>query len=967
VADTRLLESGGRRLLESGGYRLLESAIVAPRHFWRIIILDPNLHVVDIPQSDIESWSFKSSLNGGSGTGQLIFVRDFNKIGALGEGYTVMIWFWSEGQTMPTDPYYSGTIVDELDQEQLDARGRITVQLRGDATQLDRAIVTSTVTGGIGGTTPMPDAVTYISTLCSQYQPPSFLGANLPSSMFQLWPLQFDGTKLGACIDTVVKQSLDPSGHSFVWFVKTNRLGQRQVVVQLDQNPNVVPGATFSYQWPSITCDQYKIQNIYRNIINVVAIYGGKDPTTGQQVYQVAQDATSIGTAGRGAWEDKLSVPALISNAAALSYAQTWLAQNAYPTASGTARLLNPDPSVVPGRWVQFNEVPATSVSASVIKQVKIAEVDVQCDGQRIQQTLNTNSPIPYLDEAIYRLGQNVSAQGAIQNKPLPVNTQTLFVIAGGAVSLASSSPAKINITACTCVFASTGQISVAAVGPINVTDSTTSATGDGDYTVWANAAGTFTIAKGIPPAPSATSQLIAKISVVAGTPFVTDARTLMAQPALDTTQQLQVSGTPTFPTPPNAGAGAFDQPVNFTLVAPYGTRANAGLANLQLGWRATGSSVTIAPCGSEITPNATGVYSGVVPGIGAGTSVDIYVRGLDTHDLPTLLPSATQGWVYLGTVINQQADVQFIGASMDLSTGYLTISDTAIHPTKQSYTMPPGGVGSVVEASWASKTGVTNNDPNIYAMYDPVAQNGYKCYWSGTDQQVHIQKVTSGASTPLVASTLTVAHDTTKFHNLRFTLSLMASGSILLAAKLDGVLMCTTTDSSSPYTTGTIAAQFGGVATTNYIDSKTLEIVIGGAPGSSLIKSQGSIIPATIPGYVLTINSPTAGSHPGSRVFGTLISTMAYPDGSSQVYNPESLVTDSSGADGTWYYMVGIVIATNSAIFYLSQSAPTVAQTQPFLADGVVPVTTGQSIVVPAGSFATVTTASSIPKRYIG
>jgi hypothetical protein len=960
---SKLLLPGG-----IGGALILDGPIAQQRHFWRIIILDRNLHLVDIPQSDIESWSCKSSLNGGSGTGQIVFVRDFNKIGALSYGYTVMIWFWSEGQTMPTDPYYSGLIIDELDQEQLEARGRITVNLRGDSSLLDAGIVTSTVTGGIGGATPMPDAALYLNTLITTYQPPSFLAPVIPSSMFQLWPLQFDGTKLGACIDTVCKQSLDPSGHSFVWFVKTNRLGQRQVIIQLDQNPNVVAGATFSYQWPGITCDQYKIQNIYRNILNVVAIYGGKDPITGVQVYQVAQDATSI--ASFGVWEDKLSVPALLSNAAALSYAQTWLAQNSSPTASGTTRMLNPDPSILAGRWVQFNETPATSTTAVVIKQVKIAEVDVQCSGQRIAQTLNTSSPIPYLDEAIYRLGQNVAASGAIQNKPLPVNTQTLFVIAGGAVSLASSSPAKITITACTLVFPIVGQITIAALGATTVADTTTSATGDGDYTVWAKSTGSFSISKGLPPSPSTTMQLIAKISVVAGTPFVTDARTLMAAPAIDTTQPLVLSGSVTIGAPPNAGAGAYDQPISFTLQSPFGTTANTGLAKLQLGWRATGSSVAIAPSGADITPNASGSYSGTLLGLGSGTSIDIYVRGMDSHDLSTTLPSATQGWLYLATVIHQQADVQFVGAVLDLSTGYLTINDANVHPTTQPYSLPPAGVGSLLDVSFNHKSGSTAVSPAIWHFYSATSgDNGYQCFWFASDGKIYFEKWTAGAPSILAISATAVTRDATTFHNLRFITTEMASGAVNLTAILDGQLMLQYTDSSSPYTSGLVAAQFRDAVAANVIDQKTIEITLGGTPSSSILKSQGSVVPSTLPQVTITICSPTYAISPGQRIVEISSSALqiTFADLSQiPIASTNFLVNDTSGVDGVWYYSVAIVLATMTGIFYLSQTAPTPAQLVQFVADGVLPLLVGQSLTVPAGGIGTNIAAVGVSRRYI-
>lgn len=690
-----LLEDGvSKYVLEDGsGDYLLDAGLAQRRHFWQILIFDQNNHLVDIPQSDIEQWSCKSLLNGGYGAGQLVFVRDFNKIGQLGYGYSVLIWFWTEGQPKPLDPWYSGTLNDELDQEQLDARGRITVNVRGDMELLNAGIVTSTVTGGIGGVTPMPDAAAYMNVLVTTYQPPNFIAPSLPASMFQLWPLQFDGTGLASCIDTVTKQSLDGSGHQFIWFVRTNRFLQRQVVVELDLNPNWNTAAPkFSTQFPGVTCDQYKIETIYRNIQNVVSIYGGKDPVTGQQIFGVFNDATSI--AAFTAREVKLSVPALLSTGAVQSYAQTWLAQNSSPQAQGSARILDPDPTIVPGRWMQFCETPANSSSGVVLKQVRLAEVDVACDGQRVQMTVTTNSPTPYLDDAIYRLGLNVAAAGAIAIKPLPVNTQQLFVIGGGVVVAASSSPAKITISAVTLVFPSTGQIVIAALPSTLVADSTTSATGDGDYTVYATSASAFNIVKGTPAAMSATQQILAKVAVVAGTAFVTDARTLMAQPAIDTSQQPVVTGSVTLGSVPFLGGGAYDQPVTFSLVAPYGTTQNTGLMVLQLGWRANGGTNAIAQSGTDILPNATGVgYTGTILGIGAGTAVDIYVRGVDTHGLAT-------AWTFLATTTAQNINV---GPSSLFVTG--TIASGSYSPGSTpnitvigtfNFTAPAGGTYTV-------------------------------------------------------------------------------------------------------------------------------------------------------------------------------------------------------------------------------------------------------------------------------
>ena len=1025
AAGIRLLETGGRRLLESGGFRLLESRPIGPRHFWRIVILDASGNLVDIPQSDIESWQLTSQLNGGSGPATIQFVRDFNKAGALGYGYQVLIWFWPESASMPIDPYYSGTIIDELDQEQLEARGRITIALKGDMTLLDAAVVDSTVSGGIGGGVVMPDAVSYLSTMITGYQPPGFLAPALPSSMFTLEPVQFSGTGLGQAIDTIVKMSTD-SGLLWTWFVKTNAHGKRQVVVRIDQNPNSVVGAApFSMQFPGITCDQYTVSTKYRDIINVATVYGGKDPLTGLQVFVSVENGTSV--AQYGPWEAVLNIPWLLDNGAATSYAQAYLTQKGSPDAQGTMRLLQPDPSIIPGRWAQLNEAPASSLEPASVKQVRVSQVTVSCTKDRIEQVLYTASPVPFLDNAIYRLGLNILAQTATQIAPLSQNLQQVYVRAGGAVAAASSSPAKITISACEAVFPGTGIIDIAALGATVVQDSVSMSGGDGDYQVFVTSSGTFVIVKGS-QSGSTTQQLLAYVAVINGAAFVTDGRTFIAMPSIDQTQSLSLSGSATLGTPTNVGTGAYDQPITFTLNGPFGTLANSSLSKLQLGWRQNGvSSIQIAPAGTEISPNASGSYAGTVPGIGAGATVDIYVRGMDTNDRPTNwlflattspqafslsasgnvtgnLPygnhaTAVQDVISSGGGVNvsptggvtgnlpygnhatavqdvissggggnvsptggvtgnlpfgNTTPTEFPTATIDPTTGYIVISDQSVYPTGLQYQLTAAGVGTMLSAAWNAQRGASGVSFAIWLFYTAASGgNGYFATWYEADGKIYITKVTAGSATVLATSSVSYTLDTTKMHNLEFIATETTAGTVNLTAIIDGQIAIQASDSSSPYTSGYVAAQFRDASATNYIDQKTITIELGGDPSSTGFKAQANVVPNNIPPSDVFIFSPTSALDPSQIQFESSPATIYFPDGSQYAWPGLTSVTvSSSGANGTWYASFSIIPATGSYLWFASQTPPTLAQIAPFTADGVIPVFINQSFSVTAGSF---------------
>jgi hypothetical protein len=647
-----------------------------PKTNWLFLIYDTNGNLVDIPQADILSFQLTDAINGGSGAGggdQIVFARPYNKIGAVGFLYSVLFWFWPTGTTRPTNPYWAGYVVD-FDQTEEDASGQVTAYLYGDFKRLDAAIVSEQINPGVSGN-PTLDAAAYITHLLSTYQPATFGAPTIPASMFQLLAMQFDASMLGATVDTVTKTGRDTSGLFYTWRVNTTAGLARSVVVQSDQNPNVISGINFKMLFRGSQIREYKIQTKYRDIYNVVTVYGGKDPGTGAQAWGSYQDPTSVSQFGP--WQTKLSVPALISNAACQAYATVYFPLHAYPQAQSNFKVLVPDNTIVGGTWVQINEVPATSGASAVYKQVRASLVQISMDNQRLVQYIETVAPVPYLDDAVYVLGLNIAASMVTATKGLSQNRQTLYVRAGGTVSSSAVSPARVALTATEAIFPGSNSITLvkAAALPLTVLSSghLTTETGigittedgldlaggqaaDGAFTISLTSNGEYVITSGARPAETATqlnlvSAVVLSVSAPQDTLLLTDIRTLVALPTLDTTVAPTlaaagggtISPNPQIPTPGNAGSGAYDQPVTFQLSSTW-TLANPSLAYIELGWAATGNVPAVA---TKCDPTASGVYSGVVPGIGAGQSVTIYMRAVDTNDRPT-------PWLGLGvTAVN--------------------------------------------------------------------------------------------------------------------------------------------------------------------------------------------------------------------------------------------------------------------------------------------------------------------------
>ena len=707
------------------------------RDNWQLQVFDQNGNLVDIPQSDVEEIRVQKVLNGGSGEGTITFRRRFNDIGAVGYVFSFRLWIWPAGTTMPTDPYWTG-IQEDPDQVQLGASGQCVVHCYGDFTLLNDGLVSLECNPGINGN-PSLDSSSLLTTLLAPNQPPGFATPVIPGSMFPLLPVTYTHQGLGDVLNDLLQQGRDSTGLLFTWRVTVNRAGQRQIVIKIDQNPNVLDGTggkalvLFRHLFANSDFDTYKIANKYRDIYNIVAVYGATDPTTGAQAFGVYEDTTSQTDFGR-VKEYAINVPSLATNDACQAYGQIWLDLNAYPTAEGSCRLLRCDPTIDVGTWVQFWEAPSLpnglgGLNAPSIKQVRISQVDlVITKPNRVEQSLTSTSPVPYLDKAIYRVGAEIQTQTTISNLPLFPVKQTLYIRSGGTLSSSSDSPAKVALTACEAVFPqASGDSKITRLSALALTQLTDNSggpnngqTGDGNYAVSVTRSGSWIITKGDRPANVSTQQNVLGAYVVGGIPFCVDIRILAGYPAFSPdlgAPTLAPSTVVTVGVPANAGAGAVDVPIDFYLDPATWTNANHRLSYFEVGATPSGSGQPVATY-TKVIPTVDGHITTAIPGIGAGSTMDYYVTAFDNLDRPTpalFLATATAAKVKVGVGI-ANVDSSLAAPTMSNNGSLTNVPDPVdtahAHPTH-------GDISTIVDLTNVA------SDGSMFGVYFVFREHG--------------------------------------------------------------------------------------------------------------------------------------------------------------------------------------------------------------------------------------------------
>lgn len=417
------------------------AALNAPR----IFIFDANNVLQDVP-GDVLSVSFETVMNGGSGQGQVVFPRKFAQYGLIGPDYRFQVWLPDD---VSGDPWYDGRVT-EIDTSTAVTSGRATAYLEGYATALDDAICTFSVNPGV-----QPDGVdngqmdfgALVTWVLTTYLPVGFTFNAPPSAGLNVDGIQVDHEGLGSTINDIVKIVLDGNGSNWEWYCDGTADLQRVVTVQPVSTFEVAP---ISLDWASDMAENTLREN-FRDIKNMVVVYGGLDPITGEQQWGPFQDSVSISAFGVRQTSQNQSTLVTFDQIAV--WATSYLAQTAYPSFTGTVRLRQFDSNIRAGKWVQvFTQygteqyfggttsgyTPAPPDIEYTLLTMRLSKVTVTWSkSTRIDQTFEPTSPIPFIDRAVFDSANGVATLlGGLNSRPFKSGLdQIACVIAGGGLS----------------------------------------------------------------------------------------------------------------------------------------------------------------------------------------------------------------------------------------------------------------------------------------------------------------------------------------------------------------------------------------------------------------------------------------------------------------------------------------------------------------------------------------------------
>lgn len=462
-----------------------------------IWVYDTTGKLVDMPTGFI-SGEFHDHVNGGSGSSTLVLPRNFMDVGKINYDYRVQMFLPDS-----VDPWYDGYVADfvPMTNDNQDSE-QIMVRLEGWQTFMSRAIVSEDLTPSATAGTMAAD--TYIAHLLSTYLDSLHFGTCYVSSIpISLAAMTEDGAGLNQCIDDVVKQIVDGTGRTYEWWVRSVKGSLPALVVQPSQNPsNVTTGriaptastvpVTYLYDFRDSTTFNDQVQNTGRNIFNMIALYGGKDPATNQQVYGAFKDSTSVSL--YGIRQKKLTQSNLLSTTTLANFATAYLLLNAYPQPQRTYQRFIPTDALRAGKWVQIFDG-NNGTLAQAIRQMRSVEVIVKIDQStsRITQQASLTAPLPYVDNSFYS-SINQAGNGAASGygKPPTTQTQNFCVLSGFAwpSSFVNTGVLNVRITPASVQFGNGAAPVTQAAGSdagnydVPLVDSVTGATGDGYYEV---------------------------------------------------------------------------------------------------------------------------------------------------------------------------------------------------------------------------------------------------------------------------------------------------------------------------------------------------------------------------------------------------------------------------------------------------------------------------------------------------
>ncbi|MGH7748376.1 MAG: hypothetical protein ACREQ5_27010, partial [Candidatus Dormibacteria bacterium] len=309
----------------------------------KIIVYDSSGKIVALPQ-DVFEGSFEDVVNGGSGAGNFKVPKRFVDSGWINFGYRVQVFLYDG----PGDPWYDGfvTEIDPAQDATLDLETQ-NIHTQGWSSHMAFAIVTETLSPGVqpnGVDNGQYNADTYLSHLVATYYDATVLGPTYIASIpVALDALTFDGQSLDKCIDAIVKQVSDNTGHVFEWWVRGVANGKPALVIQQQSNPALVTTNFFSpaqrlttsyfTEFQDSTIDSYTIHSDASGLANQIALYGYTAPSTGIQLYGAFQDSTSISLYTLR--QKKVTNTTLVSQQSLINYATVYLLLNGYPQPQG--------------------------------------------------------------------------------------------------------------------------------------------------------------------------------------------------------------------------------------------------------------------------------------------------------------------------------------------------------------------------------------------------------------------------------------------------------------------------------------------------------------------------------------------------------------------------------------------------------------------------------------------------------
>jgi hypothetical protein len=430
-------------------------AVVTDAIKYRILVFDKSNKLATI-LTQVSQFDFIDAVNGGSAQGSFVIDKHFIDTNWFNYDYRVEFYFEDS-----FDPWYCGYI-SEFDPEQDDDDVEyITIYTAGYQTFLDRAVVSEILSPGV-----QPNGVdngdyyadAYLVHLLTTYLDSAhFAAAFVGSIPIYLDALTFTGEGLGKCVDDVVKQVSSNTGQIYEWWVRGQWGGLPRLIIQVQSNPNntaitdsfVLPSGKTPVQFITEIKDEtmygFKITNSAAAVYNLIALYGGNDPNTGEQVYNAYQDSTSI--ALYGARQQRVTNNVLLSQASLTNYATAYLLNNAYPQPQGQFNKWVPFDFARAGvffqiiikglsstgeTFVQTDGSTMTNELPQINDQVRAIQIEVNMQGgtgDRIAMTVSTQAPRPFADNASYNaIVQSKNDQAALTSTNQRTNLKTYFV-----------------------------------------------------------------------------------------------------------------------------------------------------------------------------------------------------------------------------------------------------------------------------------------------------------------------------------------------------------------------------------------------------------------------------------------------------------------------------------------------------------------------------------------------------------